>query len=97
VQYRWLSRAALLFGIGTKAVPSWDPRRRWSNLKGGSSCRSRSHRRSCQRELESFWMAHKPESSEFSGQRCCRKRGFDELGKMGVEIASASASRYILG
>jgi hypothetical protein len=42
-------------------------------------------------------MAHKPESSEFSGQRCCRKRGFDELGKMGVEIASASASRYILG
>jgi len=23
---------ALLFGIGTKAVPSWDPRTRWSNL-----------------------------------------------------------------
>ena len=25
----------LLFGIGTKAVPSWDPRTRWSNLRGG--------------------------------------------------------------
>ena len=23
---------ALLSGIGTKAVPSWDPRRRWNNL-----------------------------------------------------------------
>ena len=23
---------ALLFGIGTKAVPSWDPRTRWNNL-----------------------------------------------------------------
>ena len=26
---------ALLFGIGTKAVPSWDPRTRWNNLSGG--------------------------------------------------------------
>jgi len=25
----------LLFGIGTEAVPSWDPRTRWSNLRGG--------------------------------------------------------------
>ena len=25
----------LLFGIGTKAVPSWDPRTRWNNLMGG--------------------------------------------------------------
>jgi len=26
---------ALLFGIGTRAVPSWDPRTRWNNLTGG--------------------------------------------------------------
>src|SRR6476660_7870241 len=26
---------ALLFGIGTKAVPSWDPRTRWNDLRGG--------------------------------------------------------------
>jgi hypothetical protein len=26
---------ALLFGIGTKALPSWDPRTRWNNLTGG--------------------------------------------------------------
>jgi hypothetical protein len=26
---------ALLFGIGTKAVPSWDPRTRWNDLSGG--------------------------------------------------------------
>ncbi len=26
---------ALLFGIGTKALPLWDPRTRWSNLLGG--------------------------------------------------------------
>ena len=26
---------ALLFGIGTNAVPSWDPRTRWSNLLVG--------------------------------------------------------------
>ena len=25
----------LLFGIGTKALPSWDPRTRWNNLLGG--------------------------------------------------------------
>src|SRR5271165_7274040 len=25
---------ALLFGIGTKALPSWDPRTRWNNLMG---------------------------------------------------------------
>ncbi len=25
----------LLFGIGTKALPSWDPRTRWNNLMGG--------------------------------------------------------------
>jgi hypothetical protein len=25
----------LLFGIGTKALPSWDPRTRWINLRGG--------------------------------------------------------------
>ena len=25
----------LLFGIGTKAVPSWDSRTRWNNLSGG--------------------------------------------------------------
>ena len=24
-----------LFGIGTRAVPSWDPRTRWNNLSGG--------------------------------------------------------------
>jgi hypothetical protein len=26
---------ALLFGIGTRALPSWDPRTRWNNLTGG--------------------------------------------------------------
>src|SRR4249920_3083956 len=26
---------ALLFGVGTKALPSWDPRTRWNNLMGG--------------------------------------------------------------
>src|ERR1700752_2819088 len=26
---------ALLFGIGTRAVPSWDPRTRWNNLYRG--------------------------------------------------------------
>ena len=26
---------ALLFGIGTKALPSWDPRTRRNNLLGG--------------------------------------------------------------
>ena len=25
----------LLYGIGTKAVPSWDPKTRWNNLLGG--------------------------------------------------------------
>ena len=26
---------ALLFGIGTKALPAWDPRMRWNNLLDG--------------------------------------------------------------
>src|ERR1700749_4652658 len=26
---------ALLFGIGTRALPSWDPRTRWNNLTRG--------------------------------------------------------------
>jgi len=26
---------ALLFGIGTKALPSWDSKMRWNNLSGG--------------------------------------------------------------
>src|SRR4051812_46315268 len=26
---------ALLFGIGTEALPSWSPRTRWNNLSGG--------------------------------------------------------------
>ena len=30
---------ALLFGIGTKAVPSWDPRTRRNNLMGGLAVR----------------------------------------------------------
>src|SRR4249920_3258424 len=30
---------ALLFGIGTKAVPSWGPRTRWSNLLRGLAVR----------------------------------------------------------
>ena len=29
----------LLFGIGTKALPSWDPRTRWINLRGGLAVR----------------------------------------------------------
>src|SRR4249919_3955526 len=30
---------ALLFGIGTKALPSWDPRTRWNNLLDGLAVR----------------------------------------------------------
>ena len=30
---------ALLFGIGTKAVPSWDPKTRWNNLSHGLTVR----------------------------------------------------------
>ena len=30
---------ALLFGIGTKALPSWDSRTRWNNLFGGLAVR----------------------------------------------------------
>jgi hypothetical protein len=30
---------ALLFGIGTRALPSWDPRTRWNNLLGGLTAR----------------------------------------------------------
>ena len=30
---------ALLFGIGTKALPSWDPRTRWNNLSVGLAVR----------------------------------------------------------
>jgi len=30
---------ALLFGIGTKALPSWDPRTRWNNLMDGLAVR----------------------------------------------------------
>ena len=30
---------ALLFGIGTRALPSWDPRTRWNNLLRGLSVR----------------------------------------------------------
>ena len=30
---------ALLFGIGTKALPSWDARTRWNNLLGGLAFR----------------------------------------------------------
>src|SRR6266446_845761 len=29
----------LLFGIGTKALPSWDSRTRWNNLSGGLAVR----------------------------------------------------------
>ena len=29
----------LLFGIGTKALPSWDSRTRWNNLLGGLAVR----------------------------------------------------------
>jgi hypothetical protein len=28
-------RLVLLFGIGTKALPSWDSKTRWNNLSGG--------------------------------------------------------------
>src|SRR5262245_2131999 len=30
---------ALLFGIGTRALPSWDPRTRWNDLMGGLTVR----------------------------------------------------------
>jgi hypothetical protein len=29
----------LLFGIGTKALPSWDSKTRWNNLSGGLAVR----------------------------------------------------------
>src|ERR1043166_2052358 len=29
---------ALLSGIGTRALPSWDSRIRWNNLMGGPTC-----------------------------------------------------------
>src|ERR1017187_8504277 len=29
----------LLFGIGTKALPSWDSKTRWNNLSGGLTAR----------------------------------------------------------
>jgi hypothetical protein len=32
---------ALLFGIGTRALPSWDPRTRWNNLWVGLAVRRR--------------------------------------------------------
>ena len=32
---------ALLFGIGTKALPSWDSRTRWNNLMGGLAIKRR--------------------------------------------------------
>src|SRR5262245_22602343 len=32
-------RLALLFGIGTKALPSWDSKTRWSDLLGGLTVR----------------------------------------------------------
>ena len=35
LQCRCRSQLALLFGIGTKALPAWDPRTRQSNLLGG--------------------------------------------------------------
>ena len=31
----------LLFGIGTKALPSWDSKTRWNNLLGGLAVRQR--------------------------------------------------------
>ena len=31
----------LLFGIGTKALPSWDSRTRWNNLLGGLAVKRR--------------------------------------------------------
>ena len=30
---------ALLFGIGTKVLPSWDSKTRWNNLSGGLAVR----------------------------------------------------------
>src|SRR6516225_12337622 len=35
---------ALLFGIGTRALPSWDPRTGWNNLYGGLAVDGRSKR-----------------------------------------------------
>jgi hypothetical protein len=32
-------RLALLFGIGAKALPSWDSKTRWNNLSGGLAVR----------------------------------------------------------
>jgi hypothetical protein len=34
-----LRGAALLFGLGTKALPVWDSRMRWNNLTGGLTVR----------------------------------------------------------
>src|SRR5208283_2902105 len=34
-----VSRGLLLFGLGTKALPSWESRTRWNNLSGGLAVR----------------------------------------------------------
>ena len=45
---------ALLFGIGTKAVPSWDPRTKWNNLYHGLTVR-----RQVQAEVRTHFI-HRP-------------------------------------
>ena len=39
---------ALLFGIGTKALPSWDSRMRWNNLSGGLSVNDGRSKQTCE-------------------------------------------------
>jgi hypothetical protein len=39
---------ALLFGIGTRALPSWDPRTRWNNLMSGLADRTDRSKRTCE-------------------------------------------------
>ena len=38
----------LLFGIGTKALPSWDSRTRWSDLWGGLAVMNGRSKRTCE-------------------------------------------------
>ena len=81
---------ALLFGIGTKAVPSWDPRTRWSNLIRGLASDERRSKRT--HELTSSIVPrgtsfHRSVELEFppigfdpAGSCCCGFSGPPELG-----------------
>ncbi len=41
----------LLFGIGTRALPSWDSKTRWNNLMGGLAVTNGRSKRTCELTL----------------------------------------------